>query len=73
MLRNHDQFKPFGVLDHVALSTGNVVNGKHEVMSLWQLPTASNGNFNSTTQRTTIEDLAASHHFNSIKYGANPW
>jgi len=39
---------------HVAIATGTVTAGKHEVISLWNQP----GNI-STVQRTSIEDLLA--------------
>ena len=43
----------FNGVDHVAISTGVLLGtGRHEVISLWQVP-----NNNYATQRTSIEDL----------------
>jgi hypothetical protein len=74
----------FNGVGHVAISTGNLVNGESEVMSLWLLPVSGPGEFNSRLQRTTIEDIIAgrtdviprypggSAHV-AIKHGPNPW
>jgi hypothetical protein len=46
----------FDRMSHVAISLGTKDSkGEHEIMSLWSYPLASNGNFNSHFQKTTIE------------------
>ena len=47
----------FDGIAHVALSTGNLVNGEAEVMSLWIVPTDPTLMLHSATQRTTIEAI----------------
>jgi cell wall-associated NlpC family hydrolase len=65
----------FNGLDHVALSTGNVVGGQQEIMSLWVLPGMAGGLLNSVTQRTTIEALVATTVVDAslVRHGPNPW
>jgi hypothetical protein len=65
----------FNGLAHVALSTGNIVDGEHEVISLWIVPPTEEGVFNRMAQRTTVEDIvtAAPQLSGSVTFGPNPW
>jgi hypothetical protein len=62
----------FNGLDHVAISTGRVVRGKHQVMSLWVYPMTAGGRLNSVNQRTSIEAIIASAPM-SVSHGPPPW